>query len=314
MATVNKVIRYFRCVSDNEPFDLESLISYSRERIGTVAESEWRQAEEVIRIQHYRQEDEGLLLHFVRYVPGENSDTLSPGAQGEEDDEEPHPAPQGMEYKDGDFFMYCCGHDIIGTAHGRSMHHSKIEQYLKYYLKLGTVDQDGEDGIDYSFRISTALNLEKYRVIERHGVSKVGFSASAYNASYYAQNHNDNWFRRHVLQAAADSVRNRFERFDDEAQMNAMEDLIVEGTVRLKGNTRANDIAKSQLREIAEEAIEDDGIVIYTHDGEPLRSFDMRLQTKASVEKSGKSVYYDSVWGKLKAYYRKLERDRLLGQ
>ncbi|MCS2610414.1 hypothetical protein [Halomonas dongshanensis] len=314
MATTNKVLRYFRCVSDNNPFDLESLISFCREQVGTVGESEWRQAGEVIRIQHYRQENHGVLLHFVRYVPGESSDTLTPGAESEEDNEEPYPAPQGMEYKDGDFFMYCCGHDVIGTAHGRSMHHSKITQYLKYYLQIGTTDNINPEGIEYSFKLSTALNLEKYRVIERHGVSRVEFSASAYNASYYEHGHHENWFRRYVLQATADAVKNRLGRYDDESQMTAMEDLIVEGTVKLKGNTRANDIAKSQLREIAEEAIEDDGIVIYTHDGEPLRSFDMRLQTKASVERYGKSVYYDSVWVKLKAYYRKLEGDRLLGQ
>ncbi|WP_447957471.1 hypothetical protein [Vreelandella sp. EE7] len=314
MAKTTKVIRYFRCVSNDTAFDLERLICFSRELVCTVAESEWRQVDEVVRIQHYRQEEQGVLLHFVRYVPGESSDTLLPGAQGEEDNEELHPAPQGMEYKDGDFFMYCRGHDVIATSHGRNMHHSKIAQYLKYYFQIATIDENNPEGIEYRFELSTALDLEKYQVIEKHGVSKVEFSASAYSASFNAQHHHGNWFRTYILEAAANAVRNRLGRFDDEAQMTAMEDLIVEGTVKLKGNTRADDIAKSQLREIAEEAIEDDGIVIYTHDGEPLQSQDMRLQTRSSVDKVGKSVYYDSVWSKLKLYYRKLERDRLLGQ
>lgn len=313
MATTTKVIRYFRSLSDNEPFDLESLIRFARGNVDTVASSEWRQADEVIRIQHYREEEDGVLLHFVRYVPGESSDTLLPGAQGKEDNEEPHPAPQGMEYKDGDFFMYCREHNIIGTAHGRSMHHSKIAQYLKYYLRIGTVDDEDEEGVEYDFHISTALNLEKYQIIERHGVSKVGFSASAYNASYLNDGYEDTWLRRFIAQGA-NAVKNRLEGYDDETELGAMEDIIVEGTIRLKGNTRADDVAKSQLREIAEEAIEDSGIVIYTHKNEPIRSSDMRLQTKAILDKHGKSVYYDDVWGKMKSYYNQLDRESLLGQ
>lgn len=262
MAKTTKALRYFRCLDgESQPLDVEQLIRSARQSLPTVASSEWRRADEVVRIQHFR-DDNGLLLHFVRYVPGENSDTLTPGAHQPEDNEEPHPAPDGMEYKDGDFFMFCKEHDIIGCAHGMSMHHGKIAEYLKYYLRIGHVDADNPEGVEYDFQFSTALNLEKFRLIERHGVSRIGFQASAYNASYreLVPNSAIGWARK----AFGTALRNRFERLDQQRELEVMEDLVVEGSIRLNGNTRADEGAQSELRRIAVESLEDNTVVIHT--------------------------------------------------
>lgn len=312
MPKTTKALRYFRCIDEEQqPFDVESLIRFARQSLPTVASSEWRRAGEVIRIQHLR-DDNGLFMHFVRYVPGENSDTLTPGADQAEDNEEPHPAPDGMEYKDGDFFILCKGHDIIGCAHGMSMHHGKIAAYLKHYLKVGHVDDHHPDGIEYNFQISTALNLEKFRLIETHGVSRIGFQASAYNASYRELAPGSLIGRaRNTL---GNAIKNRFERFDQQRELEIMEDLVLEASIKLKGNSRADEGAQSELRRIAEESLEDDSVTIYTQKNEAIKASDIRLQTKVSLDKHGKSVHHDEVWRKMNIYYCDLQRDRLLDQ
>lgn len=312
MAKITKTLRYFRCLDDaSHPFDLESYVRFARGNVNTVAASEWRLVDEVVRIQHYR-DSEGVLLHFVRYVPGESSDTLTPGAQQEEDNEEPHPAPEGMEYKDGDFFLLCRGHNLIGVSHGRSMNHSKIEQYLKYYIQLGTITEDTPEGVEYNFHISTALNIAKFQLMEKHGVSRIGFKASAYSASYDSRREGS--FVRRAISTIGDSLKTRFERLDSVSEMEAMEDLVVEASIRLSGNTRAGESAQSELMQIAQESVDDSNIIIYTQKNEPISSSDIRLQTKESFDKHGKSVNYDEIWNKLKVYYNKLKAEHLLGQ
>lgn len=312
MPRTTKSLRYFRCLNDEaHPLDLEQLVRVARGQLDTVASSEWRRADEVIRIQHFR-DDDGMSLHFVRYVPGENSDTLTPGSHQPEDNEEPHPAPEGMEYKDGDFFMYCRGHDIVGCAHGMSMHHGKIEQYLKYYLKIGHIDEKNPDGIEQEFTISTALNLEKFRLIESHGVSRIGFSASAYNASYHERGQGT--LIGSVRTTLGKMISNRLERLDDQRELEVMEDLVVEASLKLKGNTRADEGAQSELRRIAEESLDEDYVTIYTQKGEPIKATEIRMQTKVTLDKHGKSVYYDDVWREMRRYYQDLDEDGLLDQ
>lgn len=312
MPRTTKALRFYRCLDDeNQPFELEGLLRASREVLDTVARSEVRRADDVVRIQHYR-DDDGIFLHLVRYVPGEASDTLSPGANIEQDDESQHPAPEGMEYKDGDFFLYCKGHNVIGCAHGMSMSVAKVSLYLKDYCRFAHVDEGHPEGIDFDFYLGTALNLEKHRLLERHGVGEIAFKASAYHASYHGQQQ-DGWLSS-MRSQVGNSLRRRLERYEDEAEITILENLVVDASVKLKGNTRADQAAQTEMERMALEALDDDTVTIYTQKGEPITSANIKMQSKCSFEKVGKSIYYDSVWSRLRVYYNELERDRLLGQ
>ncbi|MCM2973479.1 hypothetical protein [Larsenimonas suaedae] len=313
MAKTTKALKYFRCIDrEQQAFDLEYLVRQAREQLDTVASSEIEFADEVIRIQHYENHEQGISIHFVRYVPGESNETLTPNFEHPEDNESPHSAPQGMEYKDGDFYMYCSSHNIIGCAHGMNMSHSKIERYLHAFARRGSIDDENPEGRDCFFNISTALNLDKYRLIERHGVKSISFNASAYNASF--EQANDNSYIQYAKRKLAEALRDRFEQYEDQHQLNVMQGLIIEGCLRLDGNRRAHETAQGEIRRIAQECAEENNVTIHTQDGEPINSSDMRLQKKIRIDKHGKSLLYGDVWRQLRVYYSELEEQNLLGQ
>ena len=310
--TTNKILRYYRAIDqDNQPFDLESRFRVARERLNTVALSEIKYTDEVLRIQHCRP-DVGVSVHLVRYLPGEASNTLLPGSEEAEDHEGVHPPPEGMEYKDGDFFLYCHGHHVIACAHGLSMTQGKMTDYLRKFICQGHADDENPDGIEFYFTLSTALNLEKYRLIEKHGVKAVCFSASAYAVSY-GEPEPDNWLSG-IKAGMSKAIRDNLGRLDDDRELKIMEDLILEANVGLKGNTRADDGAQRSITSLALEAAEDDAITIITQNDEKITGSDIKLQAKASVNKHGKSVDYDQVWSRLIVYYGTLREQNLLEQ
>ncbi|TCJ25414.1 hypothetical protein E0X81_05990 [Halomonas sp. GDM18] len=310
MATVSKSLRYFRALGENQrPINIEDLIRSARNHRITVSSCERREVHEVLRIQHYRDTDDtpGLFLHVVRYVPGEHNETLMPGADSPEENETIHEAPEGMEYKDGDFFMFCSGENIIGCSHGMSIGHKKIASYLQWFINLDPQDDDL-----IILNISTALNLEKYRLIEAHGVSKISFKQSAYAASMGGVVNNSLLGR--IVGSASRAFHSRVTNYDDEQQLELMEDLVIEGAIRLDGNTRASELTQAEIRRVAVDCAEDDDITIITQNNEKITSTDIKLQTIKSLKKNGKSLYYDEVWPKLREYFLKLRGERLLEQ
>ncbi len=306
----NKTAYYLRAVNGKTAVDLQSLLKKARTSFPTVARSEMNLGGEVVRIQHCKSDNNGFFLHFVRYIPGEKAPTLQPKLKAAEDNEGTQSAPHGMEFKDGDSFLFVEGHHAIFCAHGITS--QKTSRYLSLLFEAANIDEEKR-----AFELSPASNLDKLNLLQTHGVRAIQLSCNSYQVSVPKKSRN-NWISK-TLGSVADEIKALIEKDDGAAEQKIMEDLLVNVELRLDGNTRAQINAQKFIEQAAESVLEeDDGPVseftIITQTGERIRSSSIRLQTSFNVTKEDRSVSYTEVWKELEQYFGEIKQGNLLEQ
>lgn len=310
--TVGKTLHYLRAVYDGQPFDLEGRLRTSCTNLPTVGSREIAfGAGDIVRVQRHKELDGGgFLVHLTRYVPGERTPTLQPQLQHPEDVEGAEAAPPGREFKDGDSFLLVHDHNVIFSSHGITK--SKSNLYLQKLF-----EQAGFEPEDSAFDLNPAAKLDKLQLIKKHGVRSMELGASAFDLAL-PEMEQKNWFNR-AMHEAWTRIEPIIAKDDDPEDLKYREDLLVNVEVRLDGNSRASQGAKTSLEALAESVLEDSDaplseFKIRTRDDELISSSDIRLQTTVKVKKQDRSVEHNDIWSKMEVYFKDLEKQGLLEQ
>lgn len=306
-----KTAYYFRAINRKIAVDLQSLLKKTRQVFGNVAASEITLgAEEVIRIQHYRDNDVGVFLHLVRYLPGEKASTLLPKSIKAEDDEGSHSPPTGTEYKDGDSFLLVKNHNVIFCSHGISVEKSRL--YLAILFEAAKLNKEQR-----TFDLAPASNIDKLNLLRKNGVKSIELGTNAYDISLH-QNANQSLLAK-VFGKVADELKALLEKDDNPAEQKVLEDLLVNVELRLDGNTRAAQVTQDFIEQVAESVLEEKDnpiseFTIITQTNDRITSDKIRLQDSFLVPKEDGSVSHTGIWDGLEKYLTTITQGNLVEQ
>lgn len=303
---MKKRIYYFRSIDrDDVLFNLQTPIQTILRTRNDVASTEIRFADDVVRVQKRKIHQGSLYLHVVAYKPGEPSSTLTPRATTVDDIEVPQAANPGREFKAGECFVLINAHNIIFCGNGVT--HSKLSLYLH------AIAQRSNSRIDFWLAPSTDLN--QLAIIERDGVKSIKLDANAFRLSVPNQ-------RRGLLQQAAGKIADQaialIAQDRTRREERALEDLIVSIELGLDGNTRAVQDAKSTVRDLARQVLEQDGrdgfdgFVITTQSGKVVKPDQIKVHEVIEVNKANGSLNHVDAWDGMQAFYESLLNDNLL--
>lgn len=309
--TIYKTAYYLRCRKDKNPFDLENIIQRARVNKPSIAETEILLGDsEILRIQRYTADTDGVYLQIVRYIPGEAAHIILPHSEKQNDDEESFSPPTGKEYKDGDCFFLIKKHNLIFCSHGISI--QKAAVYIDLFLKTAGIGEN-----ERSFNIAPASNLDKIKLLSNHKVRSIELGCSAFYASLPSLQQSGliNKFFSGLYNSFAPLI----EKDDTPAEQKALEDLLVNVEFRIAGNTRAEESSKKIIKEMAELVISDEteelsGFAIYTQNNERITPSDVRLHSKFKVTREGRSVDQNGVKNAMISYFKELTQENLLEQ
>lgn len=264
----------------------------------------------IIRIQHRTVGGAAkpLLLHLVRYVPGEKAATLDPDPEGTEDDGGEQRPPRGKEFKAGECFMLVKDADVLFCGAGVTSPAARI--YAHSLFKSCGIEQDLRD-----FDLRPAADLDKLAIIRKRGVSSIQLGSVAFEASRYLLPDSTS-FGRNMLKSVSDQVSALVAKDDTVLEQRVLEDLIVNVELKLQGNTRADIEAQRSIDDMALHMLQQDelgrGFVIVTRDGNRLTDLAVKLHKRIKVMANNNSIDHDSVWLEMRGYYDELHDSKLL--
>lgn len=307
-----KTAHYLRSIFGDQAVDLESLVSAARAIFGTVAASEIALGGgDIVRIQHYRSNSTGVFLHLARYIPGERASTLLPKAGLPEDDEGAQSAPSGMEFKDGDSYLLINRHNVVFCSHGISVEKSRL------YLSM-LFDKAGIDKLKRSFELRPATNIDKIRLLHRHGVKSIELGTTAYNISL-PQEKPDGWVNK-VFSGVANELKALIAKDESSEELKLFEDLLVNVELRLDGNTRAAAVTQGFIEHVASSLLDDQEesvisqFTITTRNNDKITSAQTRLQENFNVAQENGSISHFGVWDGLGKYLEAITQGNLVEQ
>jgi len=305
-----KTLYYLRARRDDEPFDLQAMVARARRRKDNCGATEVELGGgDVVRIQHYSISGGRMRLHLSRYVPGVQASTLQPNSTSAEDDEGAQAPPRGKEFKEGDCFFLIKNHHVLYCGHGISK--SKAVLYLAQLFRAAEFHDEAS-----GFDLVPASNLDKLQLIQDHGVKSIQLAVGAFDLSLPKARRNS-WMNK-TFGSIGDELNALIGRDVSQAQLKALEDLIVNVEVRLDGNTRAVQSSQDFIENLAEAVLDDEApiseFVIVTQKNEQITSGSIRLQTRVDVDTKDNSVSHNSAWAQLGSYFDEITQGNLLEQ
>lgn len=307
----SKTLHYLRSVHDDQPQNIEASIRVMLRRRRVCKDTELDPGDEsIMRVQHRQASTsrKPVMLHLVRYVPGEKAATIDPDPEGAEDNGDAERPPKGKEFKAGECFLLVKQADVLFCASGISQAAARI--YLGRLFEECGVEQSLR-----TFDLRPAANLDRLAIIRERGVSSIQLGSVAYEASRKLLPENHNVSRR-MLKSISDQVSALVARDDTVMEQRVMEDLIVNVELKLQGNSYADIEAQRSIDQMAIALLADDhgnhGFTIVTRDGNRLTDLSVRLHKRVKVASSNNSVEHSSVWNALSAYYDELCEGKLL--
>lgn len=302
---MNKTIYYFRALGHNDhPVDIQKPLTALLRKLSNAGSTEYRFADEVIRVQRRKIESGFLKLHFISYRPGEKSPTIKPKASTI-DDEEIGQAPQaGREFKESECFLVIKEHHAIFCGNGISQ--SKARLYIHMITQ--------KNGVSLPFQFAASSDVNKLALINAQGVKSIKLNVHAYKLSVPPKKRT--WVNK-AFGNVTEEVVALMAKDKSRDQERALEDLIVSVELGLDGNTRAAESAQITVKELAQKVISDneseiDSFVIHTHDGTPISSKQIRLHDTIKVGRRDGSLNHADAWNGMSAFYDSLKVGKLL--
>lgn len=309
--TKSKTLHYLRSVHDGQPQNIEASIRVMLRRRRVCKDTELDPGDQsVVRVQHRQASTsrKPVLLHLVRYVPGEKAATIDPDPEGLEDNGDAERPPKGKEFKAGECFLLVKNADVLFCASGISQ--AVARSYLARLFAECGVEPDL-----CAFALRPAADLDRLAIIRERGVSAIQLGSVAYEASRKLLPKKQSMSRQ-WLKSVSDQVSALVARDDTVMEQRVMEDLIVNVELKLQGNSYADIEAQRSIDEMAIALLAEDhdnqGFTIVTRDGNRLTDLSVRLHKRVKVASSSNSVEHGSVWNALNDYYGELSEGKLL--
>lgn len=314
---VYKTLHYLRSWhDDNCVLDLESTMNKMLLLAPKAQDTEIVENEIIKRIQHRDgpKESKGLFL-YLSYAPqDEHMRTMNIGAEGKNDDGGTTAPPDGQSFVTKEAFLHIRKHHFLFCGNG--MRIENVESYLNLLnIKL----KKKYDELPYmKLSLRPVLNVNKFRLIEEHGVKYIGVNATAHQLSIDELNNSQK--ERSIIKKGLDQLGKIISKEKTNEECQEIADLQINLSFELKGNTRASAIAHQKITQEAKNVIENSSkhdlydFQIITQKGEKITASDVKLSKQGvGISKYGPSngLYLHDVYNKLQEYYFELEQSNL---
>lgn len=308
-----KILHYFRSWQDNQVINLENIVSQMLSLAPLANDTQIIDNEITKRIQH-RDGPEGSkgLFLYLSYAPkDEHMRTMNNIADSKNDKGGTSAPPGGQTFVTKEAFLHIRQHDLLFCGNGM-----RIENVETYFNSLNNKLRSNNEELPYlNLSLRPVVNCDKLKLINQHGVRYIAINASAYELSL--RDINKNTGRQSWIQKGINRIGEIMSKDIAEEDCNAKEELQVNISLKLNGNTRASAVAHETILKEAQDIIESSStrdshdFEIITQKGEVIKSSEVKISKQhVRIQRLGQSnglLPYDA-YQKLQEYYLELEQ------
>jgi hypothetical protein len=249
----------------------------------------------------------GVFIHIAAYTPGEQASVVprtSGVSSGQLQTTDP---PDGCEFMDGDTTIFVSADHVILCS--SSLHEKQAERYM-----IRIIDKAGLPPQASQFAITRVANADKIKMIQKQGVKSINLNSSLYSATL------DYIERTTVSKKLASGIAEQliaiFKKDDVDTDLENAENLSVSLKLSFDSRKKGASFSRERLETLANQLVteNDDGFTISTLSGESIKSDDIILRKKVTLQRFGKSVYCADAWAELETYFYELKTGGLLEQ
>lgn len=249
-----------------------------------------------------------LLLHVVSGVIGQTALTMNMACTEEFDDGKEQTAPIQHEFVNGEAYLLFKDHHVIFCSHGLTL--ITVQNYLNSFLH--------NENTDDSFEFTNVANIDKLQLLNRNGVKAFNFSATMYTMTQDELNRTvDNANRSRIsslFNNFIQSAKNAFSKELTEEEQKILQELQVDVSVRLIGNSRESLEAQKFVKSEAQEMLSDEElppeVEFITGNDKTVKSSEIQLHKTITVQKlnNSNSLQHEDAWVGLGNYFDELKR------
>lgn len=313
---LRKKAYYVRTKTAQGVEDITKRLIRRKQQLKNVHATERTLNDVVYRIQHYREDTDAftrektLLLHIVSGVIGQTAITMNMACTEEFDDGKEQKAPSQHEFINGEAYLLFKDHHVVFCSHGLTL--ITVQNYLNSFLHNKDVDD--------SFEFTNVANIDKLQLLNRNGVKAFNFSASMYTMTQDELNRKADAANRSRISSLFNdfiqNAKNAFSKDLTEEEQKILQELQVDVSVRLIGNSRASFEAQKFVKTEAQEMLADDAlppeVEFITGNDETIKSSEIQLHKTITVQKlnNSNSLQHEDAWLSLSDYFDELKRQK----
>ncbi len=313
---LRKKAYYLRTKTTQGLEDITQRLNRRKQQLKNVHSTERTLNDVVYRIQHYREDtdtvtqEKTLLLHIVSGVIGQTALTMNMACKDEFDDGKEQTAPNEHEFINGEAYLLFKDHHVVFCSHGLTL--ITVQNYLNNFLH----NENTDDG----FEFTNVANINKLQLLNRNGVKAFNFSASMYKITQDELNRKaEDKNRSHISSLFNKFIQNAKDEFSKELteeEQKILQELQVDVSVRLIGNSRASLEAQKFVKAEAQEMLADEElppeVAFITGNDETVKSSEIQLHKTITVQKlnQSNSLQHEDAWLGLGDYFDELKRQK----
>ena len=316
---MTKILRkkayYLRVRNTKGIFNLATHLTRRKQTLKNVKSTHIAISDTVYQLQHYREDvdiitkEKTVLLHIASAVIGKTALAIEMDCDKDYDDGAEQNAPTKHEFVDGEAYLLVKDQHVIFCSHGLTL--KAVENYLNRLLHSEDVDE--------RFEFTPIGNIDKLQLINRSGVKQVDFSATIFKMTQDELNENAEKMRKsrfsRILDGLTREVKKAFAKDLSEEEKKILEELQVDVSVKLMGNTRASLEARKFVKNEARTMLSDDlspEVEFITGNGETIKSSDIQLHKMINIKKlnNSNSLEYEDAWLGLGNYFDELKQQK----
>ncbi|MFU2059267.1 hypothetical protein ACLSZY_06760 [Avibacterium volantium] len=226
------------------------------------------------------------------------------------DDGKEQTAPSQREFINGEAYLLFKDHHVIFCSHGLTL--ITVQNYLNNFLH--------NENTDDSFEFCNVANIDKLQLLNRNGVKAFKFSASMYAITQNELNRKANAAARSrislLFNKFIQNAKDEFSKDLTEEEQKILQELQVDVSVRLIGNSRASLEAQKFVKTEAKEMLADEElppeVEFVTGNNEKIKSSEIQLHKTITVQKlnNSNSLQHEDAWLSLSDYFDELKRQK----
>jgi hypothetical protein len=249
----------------------------------------------------------GFYLHLTVETPGESASVVAKApVSGDEVEVSTTPPPEGVDFLDGDAFVYLRGNDmcICTTA----VHDAAIRYFLAKFFMAAHIRKDADQ-----FDLLKVADVAALKLIQSQGVKEIEIKAAAYEATmhYQARKSQPQGLPGVIVKNIKAILVNEHDANEDAlaVTLSVRTDARRRKGIKL-GDKRILALAKSVL----DHKEDGDDFAIITKGGQRIGPNEIFMRSKVEIDAKGKSVDHEKAWAELIAFYNVLAASGALEQ
>jgi hypothetical protein len=251
--------------------------------------------------------DGGIFLHITADTPGEQASVVPKPKKGEEETEVgTAAAPAGVEFMDGDAFLYVNGDHVCLCSTG--MRDGAVRQFLYDFFDKAELGAHSN-----RFDLLKVANVNKLKMLHSQGVKQIDLRASLYQATTQYEKRKSQAFG--LLRQAARHINAILGAEPGDIDDSLRVSITIKTDERVRKHLK---LGATRIEKLAVDVVENeediDDYVIETNSGQKIGANEIYVKEVRLIDSLGKSVKRQKAWDELIEFYGSLKKIGALEQ